>query len=447
MLKVIPFATDYSVDEEGNVCDKGGNLLEVSYTRRGKPRVKLFISKVYKYAYRQVARVVLDTFRPIPTGTDFMSVIYVDGDVSNVNLNNLQWSHNSFIPMDIPGITMPDDAYVRIPGYSKYEISLSGEVRYVDNKKIKRSRENSKGYKNISIYTDEMEAFSTVGIHRLLALTFLRHPWDCEHLFVNHKNSDPRDNALNNLEWTTPGGNNRHAFEEGSRDSSSVIIKNVTTGEIKHFPSLTLLSEFLGKPKNILHVYLKHRLVRKFYPVNGWMLQFVSEEEPWPDKKASLLSATNEYVAAFNIRTRVVSISKNLKTLQALTAINDSSIRVLGTEDIPRPWKGYMISSSNHLSDLKSMRWPNYKESAITLFERMDRKCRPVRVTDTFTNNTTEWLGVKYWWRGVLPGSDPAVVCRHLKHSSAWRRWKFEFFDLYGERSGPDLVAARSEVV
>lgn len=449
MLKVIPYATDFSVDENGNVYDKGGNLLEVSYTRRGKPRVKLFISKLYKTSYRQVARIVLDTFRPVLTGTDFLSVTYIDGDVTNVKLSNLQWSIKGYMPMDIPGVTVPDDAFVTIPGYSRYEISLSGMVRRVDNKKIKKIHLNEKGYKIANVCTDETGVESSVGIHRLLALTFLRHPWDCEHLYVNHKDSNPGNNHLSNLEWVTPGRNNQHALEEGVRTTAAVTIKNVKTGEEKHFISLTQLSEFLGKPKNYVHTYLQHKLVRKFHPVDGWMMKYADDPDPWPtaDTDTVSTSISKEYIAVFNLATRDVLISKSFKTLQKLTSIDDCTLRILAAEEIPRPWKGHMVTSRDSMSELDTVKWPNYKPSAIALFEKMNRKCKPVRVTDTFTNKTTDWLGIKYWWRATLPGSDPAVICRHLKHASTWRRWEFEFFNLYEERDKPDLVAAKSVVV
>lgn len=447
MLRVIPYATDFSVDEDGNVYDKGGNLLEVSYTRRGKPRVKLFISKLYKSAYRQIARIVLDTFRPQLTSTDFLSVTYVDGDVTNVKLSNLQWSIKGYMPMDIPGVTVPDDAFVRIPGYSKYEISLSGLVRWADTKIIRKNFVGANGYVCVRVYPDESDMMCKVGIHRLLALTFLRHPWDCEHLYVNHKDSNPGNNHLSNLEWVTPGGNNQHAFEEGVRETAAVVIKNVKTGEEKHFISLTQLSEFLGKTKNNVHTYLQHKLARKFHPVNGWMMKYANDPDPWPTADTTPTSISKEYIAVFNLETHEVLISKSFKTLQKLTSIDDCTLRILAAEDVPRPWKGHMVTSRDSLSELKIVRWPNYKASAIVLFEKMNRKCKPVRVTDTFTNKITDWLGVKYWWRGTLPGSDPAVICRHLKHSSTWRRWKFTFFDLYEERKGPDLVAAKSVVV
>ncbi len=50
-------------------------------------------------------------------------------------------------------------------------------------------------------------------VHRLVAEAFLPNPDDCP--LVNHIDSNPANNAVSNLEWTTHSGNTRHAFDKG----------------------------------------------------------------------------------------------------------------------------------------------------------------------------------------------------------------------------------------
>lgn len=50
----------------------------------------------------------------------------------------------------------------------------------------------------------------SVQVHRIIAETFLPNPEGYE--TINHKDGDPMNNAVENLEWATRRENNRHAF-------------------------------------------------------------------------------------------------------------------------------------------------------------------------------------------------------------------------------------------
>lgn len=68
----------------------------------------------------------------------------------------------------------------------------------------------------------------TKSIARLLAMTFLPHP-NYRSRHVHHKNGDPTDNRLENLEWLTPSEHAQAHVEMGTRPR----------GERHHFATLT----------------------------------------------------------------------------------------------------------------------------------------------------------------------------------------------------------------
>ena len=69
------------------------------------------------------------------------------------------------------------------------------------------------GYRRVVLCKDSVKRMASV--HRLVAQAFIENPNN--HPVVNHLNSDPSDNYIENLEWTTYKGNAIHAFQKGRR--------------------------------------------------------------------------------------------------------------------------------------------------------------------------------------------------------------------------------------
>lgn len=111
-----------------------------------------------------------------------------------------------------------------------YEISNFGRVRSVDRigyqrhysgglskyhfkgKEIKPNTRHN-GYICVSLHKNGVQ--KTFNIHRLVALHFLEKPEGKE--YVNHKDSDPTNNNVNNLEWCTQSENIQYAYDQGRK--------------------------------------------------------------------------------------------------------------------------------------------------------------------------------------------------------------------------------------
>lgn len=114
---------------------------------------------------------------------------------------------------------MEQEIFKSVKGYEGvYEISNWGRLKSLP----KRCRGHNtgetflklvlnKGYFRVNLLKHSVR--QTVRIHVLVATYFCFHPKGCT--VVNHLNTIKTDNYYKNLEWTTYGGNTRHAVLNG----------------------------------------------------------------------------------------------------------------------------------------------------------------------------------------------------------------------------------------
>lgn len=127
-----------------------------------------------------------------------------------------------------------------VRGYeSFYEVSSYGRVRsldrtcrHSDGKVTQRKGRLLKqclraGYPFVHLRGETKSC--QVHTHRLVAGAFCEKPEGCE--VVNHLDGEKTNNQSINLEWTTNGGNSRHAYSTGLNVSAS--------GELHHSSKLT----------------------------------------------------------------------------------------------------------------------------------------------------------------------------------------------------------------
>ena len=128
----------------------------------------------------------------------------------------------------------------------KYEVSNTGLVRNKTTGQILKPHEDGKGYLRISLSRNNKQV--TIKVHRAVAIAFIENPLNLPQ--VNHKDTDKKNNAVDNLEWISNYDNMQHAIRNGltnhveyaGRKKRPVIgIKD--TGEMVRFGSLAEASE------------------------------------------------------------------------------------------------------------------------------------------------------------------------------------------------------------
>lgn len=115
-----------------------------------------------------------------------------------------------------------------IIGYEgKYQVSNCGRVKTLNynntgRERIKQLETNTKGYKKIDLYKNgEREPFL---VHRLVAIAFIPNPNNFP--IVNHKDENPSNNCVDNLEWCDVKYNINYGTSQERRSKSITGGKN-----------------------------------------------------------------------------------------------------------------------------------------------------------------------------------------------------------------------------
>lgn len=153
-----------------------------------------------------------------------------------------------------------------VPGYEGlYEVSNCGRVRSLDRV---ISYVNKCGYVSKRLYKGEIkEQYLSAGyhcvrlhkngvgkhvrVHRIIAMAFIPNPhnYPC----INHKDEDPTNNSISNLEWCTQSYNigygtcPKRIYESGGGTRRKVVEQRSLDGElVKTYESVAAAAKAIG---------------------------------------------------------------------------------------------------------------------------------------------------------------------------------------------------------
>jgi hypothetical protein len=116
-----------------------------------------------------------------------------------------------------------------------YSVSDDGRVRSNDrivfnngsnvenkiNGKELKQYKNNMGYMYVDLCVDGKKKHYLV--HRLVATAFIDNP--CNHPIINHKDNNPLNNTVNNLEWCTYSYNNQYSHNQNRHPCTEKSLK------------------------------------------------------------------------------------------------------------------------------------------------------------------------------------------------------------------------------
>ena len=227
---------------------------------------------------------------------DRYNIVFKDNDKSNLNFDNIEIRLKSFTydaTYTINGIKYKTNE--RMPLELIEELELEGFLRKIPDCKydmyigkngivIRRDGQiralavSSDGYLRLEYRTKNGK--TKKQLHRLVAQLFIPpYTYDNGEKVINHKDGNPKNNHVNNLEWVTQKENIIHSHKNGfvKRDFR-IILEDLETGKKKEFYSLRYLIRELKIPTRMNKALQIFKVTEEFPLYDRYRFTMVNKE-------------------------------------------------------------------------------------------------------------------------------------------------------------------------
>lgn len=247
------------------------------------------------------------------------NVIYIDDNPNNLNLENLIWSNEN--------ASEDEEGFRIIPGYSRYKINRKGVVKNYVRETEQSSYVDKYGYTFFGM-TPDCGKRLPVGLHRLMAFSYLPIPKNFYEMDVNHIDGVKSNCDIPNLEWVTRLENNLHAVKIGLRnDNKVVLVRDVRTDIVTEYFSLAESRRALGLGKNVAETRVKTKGQKTFRDFTQFCLK--SEFVNWGDidlERDLFISGTPQRIKITNQENDGVTIYSSISEAASALGLQSGTI-------------------------------------------------------------------------------------------------------------------------
>jgi len=229
----------YFVTDDGKIYNRKGMIMSTFYETRSKFEMTTLRIGGRKKDFL-IHRLVAQTY--IDNPHDYKFIKHLDGNITNNKAGNLVWVKQRYEMKTGTIYTLPKEYEFReIPGFPNYFITKDGKIYSLKTGDYLKTPVRE-GYYTACLSKDNKGRPKYV--HKLVAQSYLTNGE--KDVCVNHKNGDPSDNRVENLEWCTKSHDVKHALSTGlnpGRKRPVVQIKvKYKTKHKEVFPSLAKAS-------------------------------------------------------------------------------------------------------------------------------------------------------------------------------------------------------------
>lgn len=295
--------------------------------------------------------------------------LYIDGNYNNLSPGNLIYKFKN-APIEVEN----NKGFYYIPFSTNYAINNEGVIINIHTGKVKnwsitRSNDHTKtsGYHYTRVVTDE--GYSKIlFLHRAICLTFNDYDSNVTKMVINHKDGNPSNNNLNNLEICTYSHNNRHALENGLKNNNNIkpkpiLVKNLASGNIVKYPTISSAAREL----NITPALISNRLnnSKNIRFADGLIFKYVDDD--WPANVTDKISrfGNSSIILARNVFTKDVLIFSSTVTASVDTNVKSGTILSHLRNKTNIPVNGWLFKYKDEFTE-----WPEFDHKKLEIFKK-----------------------------------------------------------------------------
>lgn len=253
-------------------------------------------------------------------------------------------------------VESPKQGFYWIP-FVRFPVAVSRSGQFYNFMKSQEVKSNTdhKGYSIVDLWNEDLGKYIRHRVHRVVARVFIDIPekyrdFDISELQVNHKYGIKWNNGVGDLEWCLNLENMTHARENGLfSNESPVLAKDVRTGDIKRFRSISECARVFGIDSGALWTTLASKRSAGRITFNWNVFKF-DDSSPWP---LTLMESYDKdgFKWLCNVVVKDLTIGRYLIFSNYRHACRVLGIKLptlrrwLSVHGYEKPYKGYLFST------------------------------------------------------------------------------------------------------